>query len=108
MDTACPDGWSKALAAVARVPFATLIPGHGPVISRADFAAWRTAYDNFVNCGHSDAAREKCVDGWSKDAARFIDPAHKDYVRDAAGYYLDTRLRSSPAEQQKYCKPLKA
>ncbi len=108
MDTACPDGWSKALAEVAKVPFTSLIPGHGAVMTRADFATWRTAYDNFVNCGHSDAAREKCVDGWSSDAARFIDPAHKAYARDAAGYYLDTRLRSSPAEQQKYCKPLKA
>lgn len=108
MDTACPDGWSKALDEVAKVPFTSLIPGHGPVMSRADFAAWRTAYDNFVDCGHSDAAKEKCVDGWAHDAAKFIDAAHRDYARQAAEYYLETRLRSSPAEQQKYCKPLKA
>ena len=108
MDTACPDGWSKALAEVAKVPFTRLIPGHGPVMSRADFTAWRTAYDNFVKCGHSDAAKEKCVEGWSHDAARFIDAAHRDYASQAAAYYLQTRLRSSPAEQQKYCKPLKA
>lgn len=30
------------------------------------------------------------------------------YVRAAADYYLSTRLRSSPEEQQRYCKPLKA
>jgi len=108
MDTACPDGWSKALGEVAKVPFTTLIPGHGPVMTRADFNIWRTAYDNFVDCGHSTAAKEKCVDGWSKDAAKFIDAAHRGYAKDAAAYYLDTRLRSSPEEQQKYCKPLKA
>jgi glyoxylase-like metal-dependent hydrolase (beta-lactamase superfamily II) len=106
MDTACPDGWSKALAEVAKVPFTRLIPGHGPVMTRADFSAWRTAYDNFVKCGHSTADKKECVDGWSRDAAKFIDTAHKDYVRDAADYYLTTRLRSSPEERQKFCKPL--
>ena len=108
MDTACADGWAKALDQVAAVPFTTLIPGHGPVMSRADFATWRTAYGNFIDCGHSAAAKEACVDGWLHDAAKFIDDAHRDYVKGAAGYYLETRLRSSPAEQQKYCKPLNA
>lgn len=108
MDTACADGWRKALAEVAKTPFMALIPGHGPVMTRADFSAWRTAYDNFVRCGHSTADKKQCVDGWSRDAARFIDTAHKDYVREAADYYLTTRLRSSPAEQQRYCRPLSA
>ena len=108
MDTACPDGWSKALGQIAAVPFRTLIPGHGPVMTRADFAMWRTAYDNFVKCGHSTADKKECVAGWERDAAKFIDDEHRDYVRGAADYYLTTRLRSSPEEQQRYCKPLKA
>jgi glyoxylase-like metal-dependent hydrolase (beta-lactamase superfamily II) len=108
MDTACADGWSKALAEVAKLPFTALIPGHGPVMTRADFSAWRTAYDNFVNCGHSAVDKKQCVDGWSHDAARFIDAEHKDYAREAADYYLSTRLRSSPEEQQRYCRPLTA
>ena len=74
-------------------------------MSRADFTAWRTAYDNFVKCGHSKPTR-RCVDGWLRDAAKFIDAGHKDYVREAADYYLTTRLRSSPEEQQRYCRPL--
>jgi glyoxylase-like metal-dependent hydrolase (beta-lactamase superfamily II) len=108
MDTACADGWSKALAEVAKLPFTALIPGHGPVMTRADFSAWRTAYDNFVKCGHSAVDKKQCVDGWSHDAARFIDAEHKDYAREAADYYLSTRLRSSPEEQQRYCRPLTA
>jgi glyoxylase-like metal-dependent hydrolase (beta-lactamase superfamily II) len=108
MDTACADGWAKALDDIAEVPFRTLIPGHGDPMNRFDFLQWKKAYDNFVDCGHSTAAKEKCVEGWSRDAAKFIDEAHRDYVKDAAGYYLETRLRSSPEEQQKYCKPLKA
>ena len=101
MDTACAAGWSKALAEVAKVPFTTLVPGHGPVMTRADFTIWRKAYDDFVDCGQSKTEKEACVDGWLHDAAKFIDAAHKDYARDAAGYYLATRLRSSPAEQQR-------
>lgn len=107
MDTACPDGWSKALGAIAAIPFTTLIPGHGPIMDRADFTAWRAAYDNFVKCGHSTADKKECVAGWERDAAKFIDDAHRDYVRQAADYYLTRRLRSSPREQQKYCRPLK-
>jgi hypothetical protein len=41
------------------------------------------------------------------DAAPFIDQAHHDYVTDAAGYYLESRLRSSPERQQKYCRLLR-
>jgi len=108
MDTACADGWSRALDEVAAVPFKTLIPGHGNPMDRSDFLAWRKAYNDFVDCGRSSADKKQCVDGWAREAARFIDAEHADYVRGAAEYYLDTRLRSSPEEQQRYCKPLKA
>jgi len=107
MDTACADGWRKALADVAKAPFTALIPGHGPVMSRADFAIWRKAYNNFVDCGQSKADKASCIDGWSRDAAKFIDAEHKTYARELADYYLTSRLRASPEEQQKYCKPLR-
>ena len=107
MDTACPQGWADALKRVERVPFTTLIPGHGPVMDRADFLQWKLAYDNLLSCGRSSADKKTCIAGWQKDAAKFIDEAHGDYVPEALNYYLDTRLRSSPDEQQKYCKPLK-
>ena len=41
-------------------------------------------------------------------AADFINAAHSGYVGAAAAYYIDTRPRSSPDEQQKYCRPLRA
>ena len=107
MDTACPDGWSKALAEIAAMPFTRIIPGHGPVMSRPDFQQWRMAYDNLVKCGRSTADKAVCVKRWETDAARFIDAAHRSYVHEAADYYLTTRLRSSPEEQAKYCRPLK-
>lgn len=106
MDTACPDGWSRALDEVAAVPFLTLIPGHGEVMNRADFLQWRSAYNQFVRCGRSAAPKARCVSGWEKGASRFIPADHRQYVREAAAYYIDTRLRSSSAEQSKFCRPL--
>jgi glyoxylase-like metal-dependent hydrolase (beta-lactamase superfamily II) len=106
MDTACADGWLKALGEVDRTPFKTLVPGHGPVMDRADFLTWKNAFSSFVDCGRSKAPKKQCIDGWAKSAAKFIDQEHRDYVRGAAAYYIDTRLRSSPDEQQRYCKPL--
>ena len=108
MDTACPDGWLKALAEIERVPFDTLIPGHGPAMGRSEFIHWKKAFTDFVACGRSTADKEECIAGWETGAARFIDEAHRGYVRSAADYYITTRLRSSADEQQTYCKPLRA
>jgi glyoxylase-like metal-dependent hydrolase (beta-lactamase superfamily II) len=108
MDTACPDGWARALDEVGKVPFTTLIPGHGEPMTRSDFLQWRAAYTNLLSCARSPADKGKCVAGWNRDAAKFIDEGHKAYVVEALNYYIDTRLRSSPEEQQRYCKPLKA
>jgi glyoxylase-like metal-dependent hydrolase (beta-lactamase superfamily II) len=108
MDTACPEGWRKALDQIALIPFESLIPGHGEPMDRSDFMIWRAAYNNFMKCGYSAVDKNQCIDGWARDAGKFIDAAHGDYVRAAAAYYIDTRLRSSPDEQQRYCRPLKA
>ncbi len=108
MDTACPEGWSQALDEVEKVPFETLIPGHGPAMRRVDFLSWKAAFNNLVACGRSDADKAVCVAGWERDAARFIPDSHREYVREATDDYITTRLRSSTEEQQKHCKPLAA
>ena len=108
MDSACPDGWRKALGEIAKTPFRTIVPGHGAPMDRAQFTQWRRAFDNLVDCGRSTATKEKCAEGWVADAAPFIAETHRAYAREAADYYVETRFRSSPEEQQKYCKPLRA
>ena len=107
MDTACADGWLRALSEIEQTSFETLIPGHGPVMDRVAFTTWKTAFANFISCGRSQVPKEQCVEGWEREAARFIDDGHRKYVLEAADYYLTTRLRSSAEEQQRYCKPLK-
>ncbi|HYJ53525.1 MAG TPA: MBL fold metallo-hydrolase [Allosphingosinicella sp.] len=105
LDTACPEGWRRALDAIAATPFTTLIPGHGAPMDRAAFLEWRSAFVNFIDCGGSPQPREACIAGWRRDAARFIGPGHETLIDSMAGYYLDNRLRAAPAERDRYCRP---
>ncbi|MGQ0588714.1 MAG: MBL fold metallo-hydrolase [Sphingosinicella sp.] len=104
MDTACPEGWRTALDAIAATPFETLIPGHGELMTRADFLAWRTAFNNFLDCGASERPRADCIAGWRRDAARFIGAGREAMIDGYAGYYLDSRLRATPEERTRYCR----
>lgn len=103
MDSACPEGWRRALGEIAATPFTTLIPGHGAPMTRADFNAWRAAFDALLDCGGSQRPREECIAGWRRDAARFIPAGSERSVDGMIGYYIDTRLRSSPEERRRYC-----
>lgn len=107
LDTACPDGWKKALDEVEATPFVTLVPGHGAPMKRPQFLQWKNAFFNFIDCGRSETLVEQCVANWRRDAAPFIDTQHGGYVIEAATWYIETRLRSAPEEQQRYC-PAKA
>jgi glyoxylase-like metal-dependent hydrolase (beta-lactamase superfamily II) len=105
MDTACPEGWRRALDRIAALPFVTLVPGHGAPMDRAAFMAWRQAYNAFVDCGASTRPKEACVAGWRRDAARFVPAGDEARIDAMAGYYLDTRLRAPLAERRRYCAP---
>jgi glyoxylase-like metal-dependent hydrolase (beta-lactamase superfamily II) len=105
MDTACPEGWRRALDAIAATRFATLIPGHGAPMDRAQFLAWRRAFNAFVDCGGSERPRAECVAGWRRDAAPFIPAGAEAMIEQMAGYYIDSRLRAAPEERRRYCPP---
>lgn len=102
-DTACSEGWRKALDAIARQPFATLIPGHGPSLTRAQFMTYRTAFGRLIDCAESKAAKADCIAGWRRDAGPLLtgpkDAANADLLLDD---YFDNGLRD-PAFQRKWC-----
>ena len=106
MDTACPDGWKAALGEVAAADWQTLIPGHGEPMNRAQFDQWRSAFGALVDCGRSSSPIALCADGWIRDARPFIAAGDEKRMASMVDYYVTTRLRSSPEEQQKYCRPL--
>lgn len=103
MDTACADGWRKALDSVAATDFDTLIPGHGSPMTKPQFLEWRSAFNNLLDCAAGDADRQTCIAGWRRDAAAFIPAGDEARVDEMTGYYIDTRLRAEPAERARYC-----
>lgn len=93
LDTAKPRGWQEALGRLAKVDFARLVPGHGPVLTREQFAQYRTAYDGLLACAASSRTNEECASGWLRDVKAFVAPGEEEYSRQALSYYLDHVLR---------------
>jgi glyoxylase-like metal-dependent hydrolase (beta-lactamase superfamily II) len=50
LDTACSNGWKKALEEVARVPLRIVAPGHGPLLSREHFETYSRAFEKLLPC----------------------------------------------------------
>jgi len=72
LDTACPEGWLKALDDVAASGAEQVVPGHGPIMSTADFQLWRSAFGDFIACARGTGALEGCSAGWLAGASRWI------------------------------------
>jgi glyoxylase-like metal-dependent hydrolase (beta-lactamase superfamily II) len=102
-DTACADGWRRALDDLAAQPFVRLYPGHGPLLGRDEFDTYRRAFDRLVACSLSDAARDQCVDGWLADAAPLLSGApDQKMARAYLAYYIDSVIRDA-GKQQEFC-----
>ena len=102
LDTACPKGWQKALADLAGVDFATLVPGHGAPMTRQEFETYRAAFDGLLACAASARAPADCIDGWTKDAAPLLKAEDPAFVRSLLAYYVDV-LRGDPAHIAALC-----
>lgn len=106
LDTACPDGWRRALDEIASTDFRQLIPGHGAPMTRPQFLRWRGAFNALLDCSGSSQSRQICIDGWTSDAAEFIPQDERARVATMVGYYIDSRLRAPAAKRELYCHPL--
>ena len=92
LDTACVQGWRDAMDAIAAETFERLIPGHGPVMTRADFDLYHRAFDLYIDCAGSVRPAEACGAEWAQliapllgDDAFMNEAARSDgaeYVRD--------------------------
>lgn len=106
-DTACPEGWRKALGDIAQIPFVRLLPGHGEPMTREAFTRWRAAFDALLDCAASASEVEACVAGWRRDAASFIAKGDEDRIAEFTTYYVTEILRSREAHER-FCRPLAA
>lgn len=73
LDTACVHGWRAALAQLDAAPFERLVPGHGPVLDRGQFRAWRSAFERYAQCAASDAPAADCTSRWLADTVGLRD-----------------------------------
>ncbi len=103
LDTACAPGWRTALAHLEAVPFEQLIPGHGAPMSRADFTAWRSAFDSLLTCTAGHAPDTACIDGWIGALGSLLPTAEHPRARAMLGYYVKQHLRAEPAQRDRFC-----
>ena len=104
-DTACADGWRNALKIIDRTDFATLYPGHGPLLSHADFSLYRWAFDRLLDCAAGSSPKQNCIDGWIRDAGPLVKtPQERGQAQDYLSYYIDNVLRDQ-AKQAELCAP---
>jgi glyoxylase-like metal-dependent hydrolase (beta-lactamase superfamily II) len=98
LDTACPEGWRKALDAIEATPFDTLIPGHGKPMDRAGFLAWKRAFDAFLDCARGSGKATYCTIGWYDPLTDVLDAADKVRTLSMATYYVE-RIRSGELDK---------
>jgi glyoxylase-like metal-dependent hydrolase (beta-lactamase superfamily II) len=89
-ETACPDGWKGALDAVWASPFETVVPGHGRLMTRDQFNAYRQGFKPFIDCVRSDAPPSQCSAAWVTATKSLIgeDEARQKAVAANMAYYV--------------------
>lgn len=103
-DTACPAQWQQSLAALAVIPFETLVPGHGPAMTRAEFERYRHAFDQLLSCAASKQEAASCIAAWQHDAAGWlVTEADRKLAAGLLNYYFETHLRAPAAQQVQWC-----
>lgn len=94
LDTADPKAWSKALGGIAATGFIKLVPGHGRVLTRAEFARYRTAFDALLVCAASPADAKACGDAWMTAVTPLLSPGEEARGRAMIGYYVNLLRKS--------------
>jgi glyoxylase-like metal-dependent hydrolase (beta-lactamase superfamily II) len=104
LDTACAPGWRAALAHVEAVPFVTLVPGHGAPMSRSDFARWRQAFDDLLDCAAGASPTASCAANWATALGPLLADDQRAKAQRMTAYYLDAHLRAKPEVRDRFCR----
>lgn len=94
LDTACPAGWSKAFGEIEKTPFATIIPGHGGPMSRAQFSTYRKAFDALIVCSASMRDEKMCAADWTKAVGALPGAGPDAQAQSMTLYYVKDVLRA--------------
>jgi glyoxylase-like metal-dependent hydrolase (beta-lactamase superfamily II) len=97
-ETACPARWQAALDEVWATPFTIAVPGHGAVMTRGEFDAYRRAFGAFRTCVGSDRTAAVCAGDWTRDLGGLLAAADdRSQASTYAAYYVDFLRRSGGA-----------
>lgn len=104
-DTACPAEWQATMRRLEALPFERVLPGHGPLMSRADFKRYLGALDQLLSCAASERDLADCSAGWIADLGPLLPAAAQRSIAPMLGHYFKERLRVSADQRQRYCQP---
>lgn len=103
-DTSCPKQWLHTLADLDALPFTTLVPGHGPPLTHADFQQYRQAFEHLLVCADSSQDASVCIANWQQDAARWLaSESEQKLAAGLLGYYFSSHLRGQPGKLAELC-----
>jgi glyoxylase-like metal-dependent hydrolase (beta-lactamase superfamily II) len=104
LDTACGNGWKRALEEVERVPFRIVAPGHGPLLSRDHFVAYFQAFEKLLSCSASSQAPPQCARDWIDQVAGIgeMDEQQEKLGQGMTAYYITDVLRAHGGNSE-YC-----
>jgi glyoxylase-like metal-dependent hydrolase (beta-lactamase superfamily II) len=101
-DSACVEGWHRALDELAAARPVTVIPGHGSAMSAAEFGVYRTAFNRFLECVAARSGDSTCVDLWFSTAKPRTDPETEAQARRLLAGYIHEDI-VAPKRQQNVC-----
>lgn len=104
LDTACPPAWRDALKRLSAQPFTRLVPGHGPVMRRADFERWRSGFESLLDCAEQGLHPAACAAVWRSHVDPWLDDADRARVGGLVGYYFKTLLQTPPEQRERFCR----
>ena len=88
MEKVDPKQWEATLEKLSKADFELLIPGHGPPLTRRQFAAYRRAFSSLLAC------KEKCEDEWIANVGALIPGEDLKFTRMLMEYYVKLLAKS--------------
>ena len=95
--------WQATIACIEALPFDQIVPGHGPVMSRADFVRYRKAFDGPLACASSDRPEGACAMGWVDELELLLAPDAKPRAGPMPSHCSGQRLHAAPNQHDRHC-----
>jgi len=100
-DTGCVAGWRAAFAAIEEKPYERIAPGHGRLLTPAEFRRYVTAFDDLAVCAEKYAGAE-CGAQWLAETSDLMNDWERENAVEYAEYYVDEVLKSAE-HQAEFC-----